>query len=666
MVKHLFRPLLLAALFCAAACSGDGTPDPEPEPDRIRQQTDNYNAELSALQTLLSAQRGAVPVSRIDEDDDSYAIVLGDGRTAYICKSGTASAPAVGFRLVGEAFCWTLDGQTQVGAGDSEVAVSLAGGKAPEIEAVDGRWQVTFDGERWLSAGAVSDGGASLFERVDAGVSFVAFTLRTGDMFSLPLAGSQPLVFGSFFISSASNASLVENIRFADDGMFRLSRTTPYHVDRNSLAATFSVADGCRVTVNGVEQRSGVTRNDFRTPVEYLITDSQGRSQAYTVMLDCDYSDFTGLPVVFIDTDDDGDITSKEEWKPATMSILGNGLSADFPASGISVRGRGNTTWEYPKKPYAIKLDKKASVLGMPEHKRWVLLANYNDRTLIRTALAFFMGRKYTSLRWKQGGEPVEVVLNGKHLGSYYLCEQVKIDANRVADGYLIEVDSKAAWDDITFVSDISGLTFNIKDPDVERGGSEYYAVKSYIDRTEKDLYMRDRDSYRRYMHLDSFVDWYLNSEISKNSDACFHTSVYMNLAADNTLYMGPLWDYDIAFGNDPFGNHDNSPREFWIRDHDHSGLWLPALFDDEEFVAMLKTRYEYIGSRRGEIMEYIDRCCAEMRSSVYYNDRIWHLLAGRGAGRSEILAAYDREVAYLKEWLEQRFEWLDANVPAL
>jgi len=657
--------LLLAAIFCAAACSDD--PVQGPEPVTVESLARNYNTELAALQTLLSAQRGGVCVSGVDEAGGCRTVRLDDGRNAVIYEPKTAAAPAVGFKLVGDAFCWTLDGQTEVGSGDTAVPVSLSGGKAPAVEADNGLWRVTFDGRRWLPAGTASDaGGTSLFESVRTDASFVTFTLRTGDVFSLPLAGRQPLVFKTFVISSAVNAQLVENIRFADNGQFRLSRTLPYHVDRNSLAVAFSVADGCRVTVGGVEQRSGVTRNDFREPVQYRITDSEGRSQVYTVTLECDYSDFTGLPVVFIDTGDDSDITSKEDWKPATMSIKGNDRLDDFPASDISIRGRGNSTWDYPKKPYAIKLDKKAPVLGMPEHKRWVLLANYNDLTLVRTALAFFMGREYTGLRWKQGGEPVEVVLNGRHLGSYYLCEQVKIDRNRVADGYLIEVDSKASWDDITFVSDVSGLTFNIKDPDVDRGGSEYFAVKSRIDRAERDLRMRDRDSYRGYMHLDSFADWYLNSEISKNSDACFHTSVYMNLAADNTLYMGPLWDYDIAFGNDPFGNHDNSPREFWIRDHDRSGLWLSALFDDDEFIALLKSRYAVISSRRGEIMDYIDRSCAEMRRSVYFNDRIWHRLAGRGASRSEILAAYDREVARLKNWLGERFEWLDRNVPAL
>ena len=121
------------------------------------------------------------------------------------------------------------------------------------------------------------------------------------------------------------------------------------------------------------------------------------------------------------------------------------------------MRGRGNSTWNYPKNPYAFKLDDKAEILGMPKHKRWVLLANWMDRTLLRNRTSFQIAAS-TGLAWTPNGEFVEVILNGQHIGNYYLCEQVKIDENRLdindpydaedaysgnpADyGYLLEAD---------------------------------------------------------------------------------------------------------------------------------------------------------------------------------------------------------------------------------
>lgn len=142
---------------------------------------------------------------------------------------------------------------------------------------------------------------------------------------------------------------------------------------------------------------------------------------------------FSKLPVVYIDTNDVA-IESKEDYVDATMTIQGNAAydsdTTTLYDGVIEIRGRGNTTWEKPKKPYKIKLDEKTDVFGMGENKHWVLLANYLDESLMRNTLTYdlsgSMGMNQMSTVW------VDVVMNGEYAGNYQFCEQIRVDEERV------------------------------------------------------------------------------------------------------------------------------------------------------------------------------------------------------------------------------------------
>lgn len=168
---------------------------------------------------------------------------------------------------------------------------------------------------------------------------------------------------------------------------------------------------------------------------------------------------------------------------------------------------------------------------------------------------------------------------------------------------------------------------------------------------------------------MESFVDWYLNQEFSMNMDACFFLSVYMNIGEDGKLYMGPLWDFDIAFGNDVFlddSSDNHIPEGFYLYDADRSDLWLKVLRNDELFLSILKERYAAMRADKDTILAHIDEVAEAQRESAVLNDQKWHKLCKAGASREQILKAYDAEVEYLKEWVEDRFEWLDQHIPNL
>ena len=135
----------------------------------------------------------------------------------------------------------------------------------------------------------------------------------------------------------------------------------------------------------------------------------------------------TGLPVVCINTYGKS-VTNRKDWVDGNnMYIMYPDGTIDYEGT-LSLKGRGNQTWsDFSKKPYAIKLDEKAKILGMHKQKRWALLANVKDRTLLRNDVSLWIS-KQTQLPYTVNGEFVELVWNGVHKGNYYLCEQIRID----------------------------------------------------------------------------------------------------------------------------------------------------------------------------------------------------------------------------------------------
>lgn len=234
-----------------------------------------------------------------------------------------------------------------------------------------------------------------------------------------------------------------------DKATLTFTATLPTVTDFSSVVLDFTIF-GETVFVGDTELISGVTEVDASEPVTITVKNGTAET-SYTLKVRN-----TGLPIVRITTPGGRSVTSKETWmEGAAMRIENPDGTVDYEGA-MSIKGRGNSTWNYPKKPYALKLDKKDKVLGMPKHKRWVLLANWKDRTLLRNEAAFWLSRQ-TGLPYTVRGQFVELEFNGSHAGNYYLCEQIKLDKNRVdieemedfetdpdliTGGYLLELDT--------------------------------------------------------------------------------------------------------------------------------------------------------------------------------------------------------------------------------
>lgn len=471
-----------------------------------------------------------------------------------------------------------------------------------------------------------------------------------------PVVLDSPTVkFLSFRINAKENPEFLN-----DDIVFNVERDVitariPYYTNLDHITATFRT-DADSVFVDGVAQVSGESAVDFSKPVDYQLMDKQGRVKHYTIQL----VNFTGLPVIHIHTADGKSISSKEDYLKAEIKIDGAGKFPDF-VGNMKIKGRGNSTWALPKKPYKMKFDSSIGLLDGNPDKEWVLLANYNDKSSLRTDAAFFLGAQ-SRLDWTPKGKFVDLFVNDVYLGNYQLSEGVNVSESRVnigKAGYLLEVDqlSRMEPDDVYFLTE--RILLNIKEPEVQVNDARYSYIKNYVIEAEQALYganFRDPEQgYRKYLDVESFVDWYLINEIAKNNDAIFFSSCYMNLLPGGKLKMGPIWDFDIAFGNVNY-NNNQQPSGFYVKD----AAWISRLFNDPAFVAAVKARFAYFKQNKTALLENINQKSVAVKWSIQEDNNKWNTLYNNNYPNYAVVGSYNNEVQYLKDWINKRFDWLD------
>jgi hypothetical protein len=432
----------------------------------------------------------------------------------------------------------------------------------------------------------------------------------------------------------------------------------PFQQSDFSLIATFTTAYTETIRVNGVDQQSTVTINDFSSAVVYELT-SLEETRTYKVKLVS-----TGLPLVYVYTDGAAPVLNKEDYVIGTIKIYPNEEAAEIFGGEMEIRGRGNTTWSFPKKPYRVKLGSAASLLGMPSDKDWVLLANYADKTLMRNSLAFHLGSEM-NFAYTPRTTPVDVVLNGVYQGNYLLGEHVKADKDRVnieeLGGYFLELDD---YRDGIYFELASGLPIVIKSPDEDEMTDEQLNyIKGYMQQAEDVIFSDDFadpvEGYAKFINPETFIEWYWVSEVFKNIDARDVSSIFYYKDRDEKLNMGPLWDFDVAAGNASV-NAGDDPTSFYVRE----AKWFKRLFEDPAFKSAAEARWftlrnELLANLPGVIDDYAGKLELSQEQNFYK----WDILDQPIWPSTQALGSYEEEVAYLKEWLSERIAWIDAQI---
>ena len=459
----------------------------------------------------------------------------------------------------------------------------------------------------------------------------------------------------SFSFLKKDNLSLDNDIDL-DIENNKISGKIPYNADVKYLIASFK-HNGLKVVINNKNQVSESTINNFSKLVKYTVKTTDGRTKDFEV----DITFFTGLPIVYLNTN--GTIVnSKEKYIYGAVSIDGGRFYDDFSEEIMKIRGRGNSTWGmHPKKPYQIKFEEKTEILGMPKDKRWVFLAEYSDKTMIRNKVAFEMGY-ISNLDWTPQSTFAEVFINNEYNGTYNISQKVEESNNRIPlgdHGYLLEIDQlhRLDSDDVYFYT--NDFLINIKEPELAYNSTEFNYIKEYINEFENVLkgnqFSNPTTGYKKYIDVDSFVDWYLINEITKNVDAKDYSSIFMNVMPGEKIKMGPIWDFDLAFGNVNYADSEY-PEGFWVK---HNS-WYTRLFEDPAFVSKVKARFSYFRENQDFILDKIDSHSNYLKWAQQENDNKWNTIGNYVWPNPIAYSTYDAEVEHLISWYKQRMNWLE------
>ena len=379
-----------------------------------------------------------------------------------------------------------------------------------------------------------------------------------------------------------------------------------------------------------------------------------------------------GMPTLWIDTEDGVAISSKFETVPCTIKLTEDGDDEDvILTQSARIRGRGNATWwwDYPKRPYKIKLDKAQSLCGMPSNRDWALLALYSDHTLMRESFMTCIASKL-DMPYQIRQEYVRVVLNGQENGVYVLSETVENAKNRIdvkSDGFIIEKDNHAENESVVFYSG-NGHCFTFKYPDngdIDNGDLNYTYIKDFIDSFENALYgsdFKDPDKgYRKYIEPRSFAKWYLLQEISDNWEP---NPFYVLQTRGALLEAGPTWDAEWSFGlsrQDQNGWMTPPAQPDPESGHWHQTTYLRNLFEDPYFVDIVREEWSKLKPKLQQVHEEMATLAESLDAAQKYNFKLYPILGTVPELGLVCFGNWKDEVAYADDYLTKHAAWFDS-----
>lgn len=426
---------------------------------------------------------------------------------------------------------------------------------------------------------------------------------------------------------------------------------------QSELIPTFTT-NAVKVLVGEVEQKSGMTKNDFSSPVVYQFIMRNGETFQYTVKAEFLLS---AIPELTITTTDPSiaEIPSKDYYLEGTLAVNGRGGYEDYTGK-TEVKGRGNSTWGYPKKPYRLKLNKKAEICGLGKAKNYVLLANHLDPTLMLNSVAFKIGR-LLELPFTNHAIPVDVVLNGIYKGSYLLTEQIEVKENRVDldenNSVMWELDSY--WDDEPkFKSTAFNLPVMVKDPDLTTEQFEYWKKDFNAFTTQFAKEPLEGNSYVDMIDIESVAKFLITFNLVHNMEINHPKSVFLHKEGNGKYVMGPIWDFDWAYDYEGTSNHFgryNTPLFSSSMNGVGTAFFQRFLQDSRVKTIYKRTWQDFKNNKLDALLQYVDDYAVMLKPSVERNSELW-----------ENTRSFDTKVKELKTWLRNRADYIDSEVSKL
>ena len=397
----------------------------------------------------------------------------------------------------------------------------------------------------------------------------------------------------------------------------------------------------------------------------------------------------TNLPLVVVNTDGMRMMQSKDDKVNSTVHIISDGGTSLLSKKDTECKGRGNASWNFPKKPMRLKFPKKQTVLpdAPAKCKKWTLINNYGDKSLMRNKIAFHMSRGI-GLSYTPYCQFVDLIFNGEYQGCYQLCDQVEVNPGRVeitemtpddiegealTGGYFIEIDAYANQEASWFES-LRGIPVTIKSPDDDEITPEQSAyIKDYFNKFETAVFTygftSETTGYRKYLNLDSFLQYFIVGELDGNTD--YFWSIYMSKErGEEKFVVGPVWDVDLGFDNDYRTYPIANKTDFIYRSGGSVASSAVKRLVDRILVSDTKARerLKYLWSDARVNRHYnptyycklVDRYAEQLAQSQELNFKRWNILGECVHMNPAVSGSYEGEVQRVKDYLNERFAQLD------
>ena len=457
---------------------------------------------------------------------------------------------------------------------------------------------------------------------------------------------TEVIEISEFIFAVTNNPTLEQDLQLAwtDDA---LTAELPGYKTK-VLVPTFKT-NAVKVLVNNQEQKSGVTAQNFENPVKYTFVGAKGGKKEILVRMQ--WNAFS-IPQISIHIDGGEEIVEKSKRLQANININGNGLFDNFDGR-IEIRGRGNSTWSLPKKPYRFKLSSKSEILGLPAANNWVLLANHLDESLMSNSVAMRIGRDL-AVPFTNSTIPVDLTINGVYRGSYVLTQQLEVGENRINitdEGYLLELDSYFD-EEYQFKSAKYDLPVMIKSPELS-DQTQVASIKTDFEAMESLIYASNfpNNGYRDKFDIDVFARYMLVYFLTGNEEINHPKSTYMHKKTGGKYSFGPIWDFDWAYGYEGAWRHYVNPNQslFW-NSNKVGTIFFKRLLSDPEVQKAFKTHWTaYKQNHFENLIKYVEEYAALIKASQARNSQKWNLNKN-----------FDTEVLNLKSYLRGRSNYID------
>ena len=340
-----------------------------------------------------------------------------------------------------------------------------------------------------------------------------------------------------------------------------------------------------------------------------------------------------------------------------------------------TIKLRGNSSIRSEKKPYAVNLEEKTNILDMPaKAKKWILVPNMFDKTLLRNLLgyqmSFIFGLKFTpSCRY------IDLIINGNFRGNYLICDKIEVSKERldldkmdetcveepeISGGYLIEGQGSRRRGDPSIFKTSQGISYTYKYPEYEDLTEEQkeYITKKF-DEVEAEILKGKADS----IDLESFARYFIIEDFSANQDEIFNSFFIFKERGDDKLYFGPVWDFDLAFDNAQILYPTNEKKNFAFKfglSNGSAAKLLSQLLSNEVVLQKVKDTWIEMTNTvftKEIIRDYIDEQVEYINESQKLNFMKWDVLSSKQFMEAVCRGTFQAEIDYLKEFVDNRFD---------